>query len=266
MLRNTQELKRYTLGATDGEVGKVTDIFFDDQSWVVRYLVVDTGSWLHSRRVLISPYAVQRVDGGDKCLRVNLNQEQVKNSPNIDTNSPVSRQHEVAFADYYSYPYYWGMEGFWGDGLTYPMEPVRTEAAEMHARLERERHQQDDPHLRSCKAVMGYHIHASDGDIGHVQSMLVDEKTWAIRYLVVDTSNWWMGNKVLIPPEWITHVSWIDSSVTVNLTRETVQTSPSYTSSKDLNRRHELELYSHYGRPTYWEREHPQDTGENPKN
>lgn len=260
MLRNTQELKSYAIGATDGEIGKVADIFFDDQSWVVRYLVVDTGSWLTSRKVLISPYAVQRADWDDKRLPVSLSMEQVKNSPNIDTDLPVSRQHEMAYADYYRYPYYWGAEGFWGDGLYYPTEPERSTDAELHAQAERARHQSDDPHLRSCKSVVGYHIHASDGDIGHVQSMLVDEGTWAIRYLVVDTSNWWMGHKVLVPPEWITNVNWADSSVTINLSRETVKNSPRYESSEDLNRSHELELYSHYGRPSYWEREHARET------
>lgn len=259
MLRNIQDLKSYSIRATDGEVGNVVDIFFDDQSWVVRYLVVDTGNWLHSRKVLISPYTVQQADWGNKQLHVSMTQEQVKNSPDIDTNAPVSRQHEIAIADYYRHPYYWGMNGFWGDGLFYPMDPVQTEPADMHASPERANHQGDDPHLRSCKAVTGYHIHASNGEIGHVQSMLLDEETWAIRYLIVDTSNWWIGNKVLIPPEWITDVSWADSSVTVNLTRETVQHSPRYTSSEDLDRSRELALYSHYGRPTYWDRENARE-------
>lgn len=260
MLRNSQELQSYAIAATDGEMGKVTDIFFDDQSWVVRYLVVDTGTWLTSRKVLISPYAAQRADWDSKSLRVSLTREQVKNSPDIDTDMPVSRQHEMAYADYYSYPYYWGSDAFWGDGLYYPTAPLRTDEAEVYARAERARRQNDDPHLRSCKSVSGYHIHASDGDIGHIQSMLVDEKTWAIRYLVVDTSNWWMGHKVLIPPDWISNVNWADSSVSLNLSRETVKNSPRYESTEDLNRSHELELYSHYGRPTYWDREHARET------
>lgn len=260
MLRNTQELKSYSIGATDGEVGNVADLYFDDQSWVVRYLVVDTGTWLTSRKVLISPYALQKADWAHKRLPVNLTKHQVEKSPDIDTNRPVSRQHEMAYADYYLYPYYWGSDAYWGAGMYYPMEPVRSEAAELHAKAERERHQsEDDPHLRSCDAVTGYQVHASDGDIGHVQSMLVDEATWAVRYLVIDTSNWWIGNKVLIPPEWITNVNWSDSSVTVNLTRATVQNSPRYETSEDLNRSSEQALYSHYGRPNYWEREHARE-------
>jgi sporulation protein YlmC with PRC-barrel domain len=260
MLRNMQELKSYAIGATDGEVGKVSDIFFDDKSWVVRYLVVDTGSWLKSRKVLISPYAVQRANWDQKRLPVILTQEQIKNSPDIDTNMPVSRQHEMDYADYYRFPYYWGADGFWGDGLYQPIEPTRSEAAELHVKAERARRRSDDPRLRSCQAVAGYTAHASDGDIGHVHSMLIDEETWAIRYLVIDTSNWLNGHKVLVPPEWISNVNWANSSVSINLTRATVQNSPRYESTEDLNRSHELELYSHYGRPTYWEREHARET------
>ena len=260
MLRNSQELKSYTIDTTDGEVGKVADIFFDDHSWMVRYFVVDTGSWLSSRKVLISPYAVQCSDWHSKSLRVSLNREQVKNSPDIDTDMSVSRQHEKTYADYFHYPYYWGAVGFWGDGLYYPVETERSVEAELRLEAERKRHQNDDPHVRSCKSVSGYQVHASDGDIGHVQSMLVDEETWAIRYLVIDTSNWWMGHKVLVPPEWIANVDWADSSVAINLNRETVKNSPRYESTEDLNRSHELELYSHYGRTNYWEREHARET------
>lgn len=202
MLRNMQELKSYAIGAVDGEVGKVSDIFFDEKSWAVRYLVVDTGSWLTSRKVLISPYAVQRADWDDKRLPVSLTREQVKNCPDIDTS----------------------------------------------------------PQVRSCQSATGALTEASDGDIGHVHSMLIDEETWAIRYVVVDTSNWLKGHKVLIPPKWVSKVNWANSRISINLTRETIQNSPRYESSEDLNRSHELELYSHYDRPTYWEREHARET------
>jgi hypothetical protein len=252
------ELKNYTIGATDGEVGQVADFFFDDQAWVIRYLVVETGSWLMSRKVLISPYSLQGADWEHKRLPVRITRAQVKDSPDIDTEQPVSRQHEMAYADYYRYPYYWGGVGFWGDGMVVPA-PERSETAEAYARAERARHQHDDPHLRSCKAVTGYHIQASDGDIGHVQSMLVDEESWAIRYLVVETSNWWMGHQVLIPPEWITAVSWADSTVSINLSRETIKNSPRYETSAELNRQQETALYRHYGRPNYWEREHARE-------
>ena len=271
MLRNSQEIHSYALRATDGEVGHVSDLFFDDQDWVIRYLVVQTGSWLASRKVLISPYALGEPDWQHKFLPVNSSRKQVQGSPDVDTEMPVSRQHEAAYADYYRFPYNWEGEGFWGDSLNVPpliapnlmgdgpMRQVQAEIAENYARAEESRHASDNPHLRSCNAVVGYQIHASDGNLGHISAMLVDEATWAIRYLIVDTSNWWIGQKVLVPPQWITEVSWSASQVSINLTRETIKSSPHYETSADLNRQQEDALYQHYQRPNYWEREHARE-------
>lgn len=257
MLRSMQELTHYTIGATDGEIGHVTDFFFDDEAWVIRYLVVETGSWLMSRKVLISPFSVMQADWMHQRLPVRITREQVKNSPDIDTEKPVSRQHEMLYSDYYGYPYYWGESGFWGDGLYFPVMAtggVGLGAADA-AKIAATRPTTDDPHLRSCQAVVGHHIHARDGDIGHVQGMLVDEDTWALRYLVVDTTNWWGGHQVLISPNWIEAIRWDDSQVTVNLSRQAIRDAPGFDSTAALNRQHEMDLYRHYDRPSYWENE-----------
>jgi uncharacterized protein YrrD len=257
MLRSMQELKNYTIGATDGEIGHVADSFFDDESWVIRYLVVESGSWLLSRKVLISPFSVIQADWMHKRLPVRINRNQVKNSPDIDTDKPVSRQHEMTYADYYGYPYYWGGSGFWGDGQYFPvMTPGGDEvSAAEAAKIAATQHANDDPHLRSCNAIIGYHIHARDGDIGHVQGMLVDEGTWALRYLVVETSNWWGGHQVLISPNWIESISWTDSMVCVNLSRQAVKASPRFDSTAELNRQLEMDLFHHYQQPAYWDNE-----------
>lgn len=257
MLRNLHELENYAIGATDGEIGHVRDLFFDDQAWVVRYLVVETGSWFSSRKVLISPFSIGQADWAHKRLPVSISKVQVKNSPDIDTAQPVSRQHEIRYMDYYGYPYYWGGSGLWGDGLYYPvMASTGYSSADVpYARAADGKRHTDDPHLRSCKELVGYHIHALDGDIGHVQSMLVDEDTWAIRYLVVNTSNWWVGEPVLIAPEWITSVHWEDSKVSVNLKQAAVKQCPAFDSSSELNRQQEMDFYRHYDRPGYWENE-----------
>jgi hypothetical protein len=113
----------------------------------------------------------------------------------------------------------------------------------------------DDPHLRSCNAVIEYHIHATDGDVGHVQGMLVDEKSWAIRYLVINTSNWWLGHEVLIAPEWITEVSWLKRTVMVDLSRRAIKESPHWNPALLPDRPQEALVYQHYGRKGYWEYE-----------
>lgn len=263
MLRSMKDLQDYAINATDGSVGNVKDFLFDDLLWVIRYFVVETGTWLSSRKVLISPIAIQEPNWAEKTLPVLITKEQVRNSPDIDTDKPVSRQHEAEYLGYYGYPYYWGGAGLWGGGMySYTLFPGYTgdpngnegspSANRAYERAERERHQNDDPNLRSFKAVIGYHIHAKDGEIGHVSGLLVEESTWAIRYLVVDTSNWWAGHKVLISPEWIDEVRWIDNSVSVDLSQQTMREAPVYESTEQLNRQYETDIYKHYGRTGYW--------------
>ena len=267
MLSSMSDLEGYAIRATDGTIGHVKDLYFDDEAWVVRYLIVDTGSWLSSRKVLISPIAIGQSSWADKILSVSLTKGQFKNSPAIDTDKPVSRQHEMEYLGYYSYPYYWGGAGFWGAGV-YPSsmlmgvgfagsgaDPITAQAAQARATREAAQHQNDDPHLRSGNAVMKYDIEASDGDIGHVQGLLLDEETWAIRYLIVDTSNWWLGHQVLIAPKWIKNVSWPDQTVVVNLTRQAVKDAPPYDSAVTLDREKEIGLHNHYERAGYWAEE-----------
>ena len=256
MLRSMKELEGYALRATDGDIGHVKDCYFDDEAWVGRYLVVETGSWLSSRKVLISPMAIGHPDWADRVLPTPITKEQVKNSPNIDTDKPVSRQHERQYLDYYAYPYYWGGVGLWGMGM-YPgaMLGVGYGGLSVNAvrdRAEAERGEDGDPHLRSCKEVMTYRIEATDGDMGHVQGLLLDEDTWAIRYLIVETSNWWLGHQVLIAPRWIHDVSWSDSAVSVGLTRRAVKDAPPYDSAVPPSRDQEMDLYQHHGRNGYW--------------
>lgn len=267
MLRSTKELLDLAIvakdDAIDGAIGVVKDLYFDDEAWAVRYFVVDTGSWLSSRKVLISPMAAGKPDWAAKLLPVSLTREQVKNSPDIDTDMPVTRQHETDYLDYYSYSYYWGGAGMlWGrSGNPTPLLPgyagygsdtaARAEADSAQARTGA-RQQDQDPHLRSCNAVVGYQIEASDGEIGHVQGLLVDEESWAIRYLVVSTGNWWKGHELLVAPQWIQRVNWADQTVAIDLARDALKQAPWYDPARPLSREMEIAVYKHYGRAGYW--------------
>jgi sporulation protein YlmC with PRC-barrel domain len=267
MLRTMKDLQGYAIRATDGDLGHVEDVYFDDRQWVVRYLIVETGSWLASRKVLISPFAIGQPDWNGKVLPVSITKEQVKDCPDIDTDRPVSRQHEMRHLGYYGYPSYWGGIGPWGNGLTPSMmltdgsyggphaDGSRAQSAcdstEPGAPLDRE----GDPHLRSCKSVMTYHIEASDGGVGHVENALIDEDTWAIRYLIVDTSNWWLGHRVLVAPQWIREVRWSDNTVVVAATRQAIKDAPPYDQATPLSRDREIDLHRHHGREAYWAEE-----------
>ena len=115
--------------------------------------------------------------------------------------------------------------------------------------------QSTDSHLRSTGGVTTYEIQADDGEIGHVDSFILDDETWAIRYLEVATRNWWPGKKVLVSPAWIKEVSWTQSRVCISLSREAIRSAPEYVESEPITREYEDRLYFHYGQPPYWENE-----------
>jgi uncharacterized protein YrrD len=238
MLRSIKYLEGDAVDATDGTIGHVRDFYFDDQCWVIRYLVVDTGVWLAGRKVLVSPIAVVHADWTLKEMHVALTREQVKGSPDIDTERPVSRQLEMQYCDFFGYPHYWDGAGDSDGGMT-GQAPAGSA-----------RGNTDDPHLRSCGVVMKYQIHASDGDVGHVEDLLVDDHTWAIRYMIVNTGNWWLGHKVLLAPQSIQDVSWLDSKVSVNLTRQSIKEAPAYDSTALQARAQLLRLHEHDGHAT----------------
>ncbi|MFZ1700912.1 MAG: PRC-barrel domain-containing protein [Pyrinomonadaceae bacterium] len=262
MLQIISDLDGRKIHAADGEIGSVEQFYFDDETWTVRYLVVDTGNWLSGKEVLISPIAVGEIDSVAREFIMSLTKEQVENSPGIETDKPVSRQHEAEYNSYYGYTDYWGGGGLWGLGA-YPSGlytmgyPDRLGVATGYAATpamgaeEAKPEEEGDPHLRSTKAVTGYNIEAKDGGIGHVEDFIIDDKTWAIRFLVVDTVNWWPGKKVIVAPQWIERVSWDQSKVFVNLTKESIKNAPEYFPSAIVNQAYEESLYNHYGMSKY---------------
>jgi hypothetical protein len=268
MFRSVTDLEKYTIDATDGTIGRVKDCYFDDEAWVIRYFVIETGAWLVGREVLISPFSVGDPDDKAKLLPVSITKDQVKHSPSIDSQKPVSRQHEMGYSAYYGYPCYWGGTGLWGEsaypsamltglGLGLGASDIAYRKAQANNEdtadaREGQRHTNVDQHLRSCEAVRGYHVHACDGDIGHVDGFLVDERTWAIRYLIVNTSNWWLGHQVLVAPAWFDEVGWVHSKLTTGLTRQDIKDAPAYDPLLSLNRDHEEGIYRHYRRRGYW--------------
>jgi PRC-barrel domain len=258
MLRNIKDLEDSAILATDGAIGHVKDFFFDDETWVVRYLVVDTGNWLMSKKVLISPFAFGQPDWAGKTLPVSITKEQVKNSPDVDTEMPVSRQHEIRHLGYYGYPYYWGDGGIWGNETTPGMMMIGyggiVPASHAESDVEREEasRQNEDSHLRSYKEMLDYHIQATDGGVGHIRGLLIDQDTWAIHYFIVETSNWWLGHQVLIPAQWIQDINWSEATISVDLTRQAVKDAPPYDPDITLDRDQETVIYAHYGRTGYW--------------
>ena len=245
MLIKANSLKGYKLNGLDGEVGKVKEFYFDDQHWTIRYLVADTGNWLTGRQVLISPYALVAVNKEAKLININLTKKQIEDSPSLDSKKPVSRQFEEAYYGYYGWPMYWGGLNMWG---AYPFI-VRDSKKWRESSKD---HKNWDSHLRSTYDVSGHHMQAEDGEVGHVEDFIIDDETWAIRYLVIDTRNWWPGKEVLVSPRWIDHVSWKELKVFINLSMESIKQSPEYSEELLLNRDYEAKLHRHYNRQGYW--------------
>lgn len=228
MLHSARNLRGFAVLGVDGEVGSVDDVYFDDERWVVRYLVVDTGSWLTGRKVLLSPFSFRQADWEGKTLVVNLTRDKIQSSPGIDAHMPVSRQQESELFRHYDYPYYWAGPYAWG----FSVSPVLLDPATLDNRERTETREQvtsgEDRHLRSCSEVKGYAIHATDDTLGHVEDFLVDEEDWSIQMVVVDPRDWWPNKDVLVAPEKISSVDWEDKSVTVGLSRAEVEQSPVY--------------------------------------
>lgn len=230
LLRNAKQLEGHALRAHDGVIGQVNDFYFDDHHWHIRYCVVETGKWLQSRRVLISPVVMGDYDADLKVFPVDLTLEQVRTSPDADSEKLVSRQYEEALRQHYGWPGYWDSV-FGAGGLAAPVmtpmsaantaEPGFTEE-ELSSRT------RGDPFLRSVNETIGYDIEASDGVIGHAEDFLVDDENWRIRYLVVDIRKWLPGKKVIVAPAWILDVSWERARVVVDVTRDMIRNSPPY--------------------------------------
>ncbi len=255
MIRSMKELHGATIGATDGDVGTFGECYFDDVSYTVRYVVVNTGRWLSERKVLLSPIAFRAVDWEHQRITAALTRAQVEKSPAIDTAQPVTRQHETNYFGYYGYAPYWEGENLWGAS---PYPHPGSAAPENRAGFGPKRRwvwavrKGADPHLRSSHAVTGYHIRATDGDIGHVEDFLLDDESWAIRYLIVRTGRWWSGRTVLLAPAWIERVDWHHSEVHVKVTRAQIEKSPEYDPARPVERPYETRLYDHYKVPRYW--------------
>ena len=253
MLWKASAINDYAIVASDGRIGTVIDLLFDDASWLVRWMVVDTGNWLSGRKVLLPPSVLGHPDLKRRAFSVRLTMNQVKDSPDIDTDRPVSRQMETKIYDYYGWSPYWGTGfymggyGFMG-GMGGAMAATPPIGAMQHEKENSDtRRNDDDPHLRSIEAVTGYNIRATDGEIGHVEDFLVEDADWSIHYLIVDTKNWWPAKKVLISPRSARKIEWAHKLVNINVDRQTVKDSPAYDASTTVDCAYEKQFQSYYG-------------------
>ena len=255
MLISGSSLKGLAVEAKDGKIGVVSDVLFDDRTWKSRWMVVDTSHWLTGRKVLVHPSAMAQPDFARMEIAVHLTKQQVKDSPDVQRDEPVSRQMQESLYGYYGTDPLWGGGNYFGGamgGMGWPLGATRSHAGgdllyADQAPLEDE----GDPHLRSLTAVTGYHLEAADGPIGHIENFMMDTQTWGIRYMAVDTRNWWPGQHVLVSPYAVKSINWLDREVVVDITQAQVKASPPWSPADLVERAYEERLHGYYNWPGY---------------
>jgi len=243
MLRSIKNLEGYKIKATDGEIGKVYDFYFDDVTWNIRYIVVDTGNWLNPNLIILSPDILNKPDWKKEIFSVNLTKDKIQKSPAADFNNPISQNYEEAIANHYGWPLYWTSidTAMFGAVPLVNNIPNQNENESKNKTL-------SEYNLRSTAKLEGYKIHANDGTIGHIEDFIVDDEIWSIRYIVVDTGKWLPGKKVLVAIQWINKISWNDSEIYVDLSKLAIEKSPEFNPKEPVNQDYEGKLFDYYGK------------------
>ena len=251
MLRTLKDIESYRVSAADGDIGKVSDFYLDDDRWTIRYLVVDTGGfWDGPHRVLVSPISFRQAEWSTRRFHLALDRAKIRNSPTVDLNKPVSRQYEQAYHHYYGWAPYWGFGGSWDWGLGSTPGALAGSTWEDERAIVKDPN--GDPDLRSAKEIVGYHLKNGNESLGYIADLIVDDETWAIRYWVIDTHKWWPGKKVLVAPSWAAEVNWAERTVYADVSKETIKDSPPWNPDMPVNREYEMRLYDYHGQPAYW--------------
>jgi sporulation protein YlmC with PRC-barrel domain len=235
MATKFKDFQTFTVHATDGDIGKITDVLFDDRSWTVRYIVLDTAKWLPGKKVLLSPESfVKTRPVADGALHVNLTKEQVKDSPPLESDLPVSRQHEVNLHSYFGWDPYWtGPTG--NMGFPYPDATLtRSDSyTMMHADWQRfadTREKKFNAHLRSLADLVGYKISTKDYDLfGEVSDAIMDTKDWLVIDLVLSSHRWLPGGKHFVcSPMFVDDIDEAERVLSVVQLKEILLESPEF--------------------------------------
>ncbi len=245
MKRSLKELIGYSIQASDGEKGKVYDILFDDEAWIIRYLEADLGTLFSQKRVLVPRFYLGEPNWEEKHFPIELTKEKIENSPDMESDLPFSRQYEKELMEHYDLKPYWpikivpymGKENMFNPDMQFktPKKVIREEEIETH--------------LRSFIEIQGYTVHANDDQFGHIEDLIIDDDDWQILYVVMDTKNllsW--SKKVMLPIEVVDKISFLNQEANVSLSKETIKNAPEYDPDIPVNVEYEKVLYDFYGR------------------
>jgi hypothetical protein len=261
MLYSTHAITKVKLRSSDGAFGDIKDVYFDDISWIVRYLVVDIGTWNASLLVLISPEALTHFSEDDKAFHTELTRQQIAESPPFDSEKTVSRQHEERLSQYYGWNPYWTtpMGAYpWPGIYTYPPFSQESEgmdrwqsdslpptvARELEARIDQGK--DEEIHLRSFNEVRKYGLRATDGDLGILEDLLIEPETWRITHMIADAKRWWPGGEVVIDRGLIQNIDWYEQKIEVLMSRDEVKNAPPYDRDQGITEAYQQALSQYY--------------------
>lgn len=249
MLHSARNLEGFSVEVSDGDLGKINDVYIDDEQWAIRYFAVATGNWLNRRQVLISPLSIEVIDWPHMTMRLKLSRDQVGKSPDIDISQPVTREHEHALHRYYDYAPYWGGPELWGYSIIAAVLESRSYKDHIINKVhdDAEKARGHRTHLCSGKSLIGYHLQATDQEFGKVVNCLFDDHDWSIRFIVVGAGSWLAGKDLLISPRRFDHVSWDEKCFYVNATRREAESSPEFDSLHPPQASTQVDLYRHGG-------------------
>jgi hypothetical protein len=247
MLWNVSVIKGYAVAGSNGPLGTASDFLFDDASWKMRWLIVDTGDRCSDRQALVPASVLDRPDPALRCFSVNLTVQEAKNCQSPDQDLPVSRQGGRDLHAYYGWEPY--LAGSCFEGAIAAKFVPRPYCAEMRLR-DRETatppKKFGDPHLRSVEEIIGYHVHATDGEIGHVEDFLAEESGWDIRSVKVSTKSWISRTSVLVSPVSVTMIDWIERLVFLDIDRQKVKLSTPYDPRTTVDGRYAASALPYY--------------------
>jgi len=271
MLRKAHSLIGTKIHATDGEMGHIEDFYFDDAKWMIRYMIVRTGSWFSGKHVMLAPSTIGDVVWEKHSVNVNLSKEQITKSPDLNMEMPVTREQEIDLVRELNYPTYWsgtpgpisdsistmGLAATGGPGMavgpyTGPSglpnevasdiystdisnpsalgaDPANTAETEIRADVTRAAQAGAvSVQLHEVKRLTGFQVVGSDDAVGKVSDFMIDDESWQVASLLLDTTAWWPGGEVLVATGLITGINPSHSQIRIKSTRDEIKSSPEY--------------------------------------
>lgn len=259
MLRKMSSLKGFKVQGLGDELGKLTDFYFDQHHFILRYLVIDTGNWLNSNKMLVSTTALEDIDYQSREILINLSAEELEDGPELNCNKPISKLMEEKLTNHFNWPVYWLNPYPSGGPTVQSGTQMREKLLNFRKLTDQEKQNQEkeiESNLRSFNEIKGYHIQAEDKEFGHLKDLFFDEENWIIRYLLIDTRNILPGKDVLIAPEWLQNISWNNQKLYLNKPKTEIKNAPEYIEGKSdhlVNPSYEEKLYNHYEEIKYWQ-------------